>query len=67
MFDFALLIDSMAIKQEIIYNTAQEKYVRFVNYGNILPKHSKNNTSEKLISILDGHKYSWKCPVGYTA
>lgn len=64
MSNCELLIDSMAIKKEIMYNTAHETYVRFVDYDSILPKHSENVTSEKLMFMLVGLRYPWKCPVG---
>ena len=64
MSNCELLIDSMAIKKEIMYNTAHETYVQFVDYDSILPKHSANVTSKKLMFIIVGLRYPWKCPVG---
>ena len=46
-----------SIREEIIYNTTQEKYDAFVDYGNVILQHSENIASETLVFILVGLKY----------
>ena len=40
----------MTIDKQIIYNTVQAKYVRFIDYANITSELSENIASEALLS-----------------
>ena len=42
-----------------------KNYVRFVDYVNTIPEHSKNIASEELVFMIVGLKHRWKCPVLY--
>ena len=63
--DCALLIDGMAIRKQVLYDSLKSKYAGFVDYGGLVPESTETIASEALVFMLVGLKAHWKCPIGY--
>ena len=63
--DCCLIIDGMAIRKQTLWDSKNEKYVGFVDYGNIPPEKPDQHATEALVFVLVGARSHWKCPVGY--
>lgn len=61
----ALVIDSMSIRKQIVWNNVSGEYIGYVNYGGIIDVDFQGIATEALvfqIVSLNGH---FKCPVAY--
>lgn len=58
------IIDSMAIRKQIIWNGAEQKYHEFCDLGNLQVKHDVL-AMEALVFMLVSLKQNWKVPIGY--
>ena len=58
------MIDEMAIRKQMIYDTIVCKYTGFIDYGNLFVENGEEHASEALVFMLKGPKTYWKCPVG---
>ncbi len=65
MADCVLMIDAMAIRKQVLYDTKNAKYSGFVDYGGVVGEASEDQASEALVFLLVGLKKYWKCPIGY--
>ena len=63
--DFFLIIDAMSTRKQILYDSTQDKYVGFVNYGPIQTEKPDTLASEAVVFLLVGARTHWKCPIGY--
>ena len=60
-----LIIDAMSTRKQILYDSTQDKYVGFVNYGAIQTEKPDTPASEAVVFLLVGARTHWKCPIGY--
>ena len=65
MSDCALIIDSMSIRKQIIYNRSEGKYVGYVDTGTALMQDYDIAATEALTFMLIGLKTTWKFPIAY--
>ena len=65
MTDCCLMLDGMSIRQQTIYDRAQDKYTGFVDFGNIRPHDTETLATESLTLMMTGLRSAWKYPVGY--
>ena len=63
--DCFLIIDAMSTRKQILYDSTQDKYVGFVNYGAIQTEKPDTLASEAVVFLLVGARTHWKCPIGY--
>ena len=64
--DCNLVLDSMSIRKQIIWDVKNNKYVGFCDYGNELRlEGSEATASEVLVFMLVALKGKWKWPIGY--
>lgn len=64
--DCCLLFDSMAIRQQLLWDEQQHKYVGFCDYGNNVNIENKDmECTEALVFMLVSLKSSWKWPIAY--
>ena len=52
--DCCLIIDGMAIRKQTLWDSKNDKYVGFVDYGNILPEKPDQHATEALVFVLVG-------------
>ncbi len=63
--DCFLIIDAMSTRKQMLYDSTQDKYVGFVNYGAIQTEKPDTLASEAVVFLLVGARTNWKCPIGY--
>ncbi|CAB4023612.1 THAP domain-containing 9 [Paramuricea clavata] len=63
--DCCLIIDGMAIRKQTLWDSKNDKYVGFVDYGHIPTSKPDQYASEALVFVLVGARSNWKCPIGY--
>lgn len=64
--DCILILDSMAIRQQIIWSKEEHKYVGFCDYGNSVTLENIDvEAKEALVFLLVSIKGAWKWPVAY--
>ena len=61
--DCCLVLDAMAIRKQVQWESANNKYSGFVDYGPL--EASKVTASEALVFLLVGMRSHWKQPIGY--
>ena len=49
----------------MLYDSTQDKYVGFVNYGPIQTEKPDTLATEAVVFLLVGARTHWKCPIGY--
>lgn len=59
------MIDALSIRKQTLWDNQQDKYVGFVNHGNIPTPKPDTLSSEAVVFVLDGARSQWKCPIGY--
>ena len=65
MKDYALIIDSMAIRKQIIYNRSEGKYVGYVDTSTALMQDYDIPATAALTFMLVGLGENWKFPIAY--
>lgn len=65
MKDCVLMFDAMAIKQEIVYDQKEQKYVGFTDCGTIEGECADEVASEALVFLVSGLTGHWKYPIAY--
>ena len=65
MSDCALIIDSISIRKQIIYNRSEGKYVGYVDTGTALMQDYDIVVTVALTFMLIGLKTTWKFPIAY--
>ena len=55
----------MAIRKQTLWDSKNDKYVGFVDYGHIPTSKPDQYASEALVFVLVGASSNWKCPIGY--
>jgi len=61
-----LVIDAMAIKQQIIWDPKSKQFIGYCDFGNNLDIECTNNTAtEALVFMLTSCNGKWKIPIGY--
>ena len=63
--DCCLIIDSMSICTQTIWNQEKDQYSGFSDYGGAIPDTYDTPASETLVVIVVGTRSHWKCPIGY--
>ncbi|CAB4016846.1 uncharacterized transposon-derived [Paramuricea clavata] len=64
--DCCLVIDTMSIRKQTIWNPEKDSYSGFVDFGNEIPnEHPEKLATEALVFLLVGTRSHWKYPVGY--
>ena len=55
----------MAIRKQTLWDSKNDKYVGFVDYGHIPTSKPDQYASEALVFVLVGARSNWNCPIGY--
>jgi hypothetical protein len=55
----------MAVRKQTLWDSKNDKYVGFVDYGHIPTSKPDKYASEALVFVLVGARSNWKCPIGY--
>ena len=63
--DCFLVIDAMSTRKQSLWDSKQDKYVGFVDYGSIASEKPGTLASEAVVFLIVGARNHWKCPVGY--
>ena len=63
--DCCLIIDAMSTRKQTLWDSQQDKYVGFVNYGTVPTEKPDILASEAVVFLLVGARSHWKCPIGY--
>ncbi|EFN66196.1 THAP domain-containing protein 9, partial [Camponotus floridanus] len=64
--DCCLIFDSMAIRQQLIWDQKKHKYIGFCDYGNNINLENKDTeATEALVFMLISLKGVWKWPIAY--
>ena len=63
--DCYLIVDAMSTRKQMLYDSTQDKYVGFVNYGPIQTEKPDTLATEAVVILLVGARIHWKCPIGY--
>jgi len=64
--DCALLLDSMAIRQQILWDEKNNKFVGYSDYGNdINLERNETLAKEALVFMLVSYNGKWKWPIAY--
>ena len=63
--DCCLIIDAMSIRKQTEWDTKNDQYAGFINYGEVTPEKPDTLASEPLVFLLVGTRSHWKCPIGY--
>ena len=63
--DCCLIVDAMSTRKQMLYDSTQDKYVSFVNYGPIPTEKADTLATEAVVFLLVGARTHWKCPIGY--
>lgn len=64
--DCSLTFDSMAIRQQLLWDEHQQKFVGFCDYGNqTIIERKDTEAKEALVFLLVCLKGRWKWPIGY--
>lgn len=61
--DCCLVLDAMAIRKQVLWESANNKYSGFVDYGPL--QAPKITASEALVFLLVGLRSHWKQPIAY--
>ena len=64
MSDCALMIDAMAIRKQVLYDTKNTKYSGLLDYGGVFADSSEDQATEALVFLVVWLKSFWKCPIG---
>ena len=65
MSDYVLMMDGMAVRKQVLYDTKNIKYSGFVDCGGVAAESSEDQAIESLLFLAVGLKHFWKCPIGY--
>lgn len=64
--DCCLILDAMAIKQQITWSEEKHKYIGFCDYGNAVSIENDDvEAREALVFLLVSLKGAWKWPIAY--
>ena len=59
------MVDAMSTRKQMLYDSTQDKYVGFVNYGPMPTEKADTLATEAEVFLLVGAQTHWKCPIGY--
>lgn len=62
--DCNLVFDSMAIRKKILYDSNEDKFFGYCDFGGIVAESQETPATEVLVFMLVGLKSKWKCPIG---
>ena len=65
MQDCSLILESEAIRKQILYDRHTDDYVGFVKYKAAIVDPDEQPATEALAFLLTGLQGHWKCPIGY--
>ena len=65
MFDCALMMDGMPVRQQVLYDTKNMKYSGFVEGVEIVAESSEDQAKKALAFLVLRLTHFWKCPIGY--
>ncbi|OXA48299.1 DNA transposase THAP9 [Folsomia candida] len=67
MTDVVMIIDEMAIRRALVWDSSKHCYVGFVDYGtsDIDEPENPQLASNVLVCMIAGISGGWKCPIGY--
>ena len=65
MSDFALIMDGMAVRKLVFYDTKNMKHSGFVDCGGAVAESSESQATEALVFLVVALKHFWKCPTNF--
>lgn len=63
--DCNLIFDSMSIRKKILYDSSEDKFLGYCDFGGIQAEAHETPATEALVFMLVGLKGKWKCPIAY--
>lgn len=61
----ALIFDSMAIRSQVLYDTKNDKFCGYINYGTIAVENKEELAKEALVFQIVSYRCKFKCPTAY--
>ena len=65
MEDCVIILDTMAIRKDIVYDPKEQKYVGFVDCGTLKAECDDTVATETLVFLVSGLTGHWKYPMAY--
>ena len=65
MLDFVLIVDSMKLHSETIWNPKAQMFVGHIDYGTAMPECADGEATETLAFMVVGMTRNWKHPTAY--
>lgn len=63
--DCNLSFDAMSIRKKILYDSSEDTFLDYCDFGGIQAEAQETPATEALVFMLVGLKGKWKCPIGY--
>ena len=65
MCDIVLILDSMKLQNEMIWDPEAQRFVGHIDYGTVLPEYTDGEATKALVPKVVGITGEWKQPIAY--